>query len=173
VSTHRDPPDAPPTPAEIAEAEALRDALADPSAPRRLDAAGRAGEEAARFARAVSVAHAPRPLDADRHRAILEKVLAPPTRRTGKRLAYVLALGGAAAAAAMALLFVRSPASAVRPAAPSVSVSVEPLVPLRSTQPLFAEPFAPRGGASARIDRIAVARAADLRDNRFAAWGVR
>ena len=43
----------------------------------------------------------------------------------------------------------------------------------RSTQELFPERFAPTGGESARIDRIAMARAADLRDNEFAKWGVR
>ena len=47
------------------------------------------------------------------------------------------------------------------------------MVPTRSTQSLFEEPFAPRGGASARIDRIAMARSSDLRENRFARWGVR
>jgi hypothetical protein len=47
------------------------------------------------------------------------------------------------------------------------------LTPTRSTQALFDEPFARTGGQSARIDRIASARAADLRENRFARWGVR
>jgi len=42
----------------------------------------------------------------------------------------------------------------------------------RSTQALFDEPFHP-GEASARIDRIAVARASDLRDNQFAKWGAK
>jgi hypothetical protein len=43
----------------------------------------------------------------------------------------------------------------------------------RSTQSLFARPFAPTGGESARVDRIAMARAVDLRENEFAKWGVR
>lgn len=45
----------------------------------------------------------------------------------------------------------------------------------RSTQELFdpAEPFPARGGESARMGKIVDARAADLRANRFAAWGVR
>jgi hypothetical protein len=47
-----------------------------------------------------------------------------------------------------------------------------PLARARSTQPLFDEPFK-AGETSARIDRIAVARASDYRDNRFAKWGVR
>ncbi|HHH29569.1 MAG TPA: hypothetical protein ENK57_14655 [Polyangiaceae bacterium] len=45
----------------------------------------------------------------------------------------------------------------------------------RSTQDLFdpAEPFPARGGESERMGKIVHARAADLRANRFAAWGVR
>jgi hypothetical protein len=38
----------------------------------------------------------------------------------------------------------------------------------RSTQPLFKQPFKP-GDAAARIDRIAMARERDYRENRFAA----
>jgi hypothetical protein len=49
------------------------------------------------------------------------------------------------------------------------------LVVARSTQPLFdpTVPFGARGGESDRMERIVEARAADLRANRFAAWGVR
>jgi len=47
-----------------------------------------------------------------------------------------------------------------------------PLAKARSTQPLFDEPFK-AGETSARIDKIAIARASDYRDNRFAKWGVR
>ena len=47
-----------------------------------------------------------------------------------------------------------------------------PLARARTTQPLFVEPFK-AGEASARIDRIAAARASDYRDNRFMKWGVR
>jgi hypothetical protein len=47
-----------------------------------------------------------------------------------------------------------------------------PLAVSRSTQPLFGEPFK-AGEASARIDRIALARASDYRDNRFARWGAK
>ena len=75
--------------------------------------------------------------------------------------------GGVAMAAAIALLLGRPSADGARRA------EAEPLVPVRSTQSLFHEPFARTGGESARIDRIASARAADLRDNRFAAWGVK
>jgi hypothetical protein len=47
------------------------------------------------------------------------------------------------------------------------------IVAVRSTQTLFDAPFPRRGGESARIDRIARARGSDLRENRFARWGVR
>lgn len=50
--------------------------------------------------------------------------------------------------------------------------TMAPLARARSTQPLFDEPFKP-GETSARIDKIAIARATDFRDNRFAKWGVR
>ena len=45
----------------------------------------------------------------------------------------------------------------------------------RSADALFdaTTPFPRHGEESARIDRIASARAADLRQNRFAAWGVK
>jgi hypothetical protein len=45
----------------------------------------------------------------------------------------------------------------------------------RSTADLFdtATPFPRVGGETARVDRIANVRAAELRDNRFALWGLR
>lgn len=52
------------------------------------------------------------------------------------------------------------------------STQEAPLAKARSTQPLFDEPFK-AGETSARIDKIAIARASDYRDNRFAKWGVR
>lgn len=64
---------------------------------------------------------------------------------------------------------VARPADEPRAPAPPVE-----LIPSRSTQALFdpAKPFPRRGGESARVDRIAHARAAELRANRFAMWGV-
>ena len=58
------------------------------------------------------------------------------------------------------------------PPAPTEPVK---LIEVRSTQTLFdpTQKFPVRGGESTRMDRIAGARAADLRANRFAAWGVR
>jgi hypothetical protein len=159
-------PDAPPSAEEVAAAEALRDALGS-AAP----------NDAADFARAVSLAHAPRALDADEHRAIVERAIAARGgRKTGRarlrtRATLVAGVGASLALAATIALFVgrAQPESASLRAA----IASEPLVPVRSTQALFREPFARSGGESARIDRIALARAADLRANRFAAWGVK
>jgi hypothetical protein len=152
----------PPTAEEIAEAEALRAALADPSH----------AHAAADFARSVALAHAPPELSRQAHRAILERSIVRGEVRRERQKAratrslFVIA-GGLAMAAAIAIVVTRTMDASPPEAA------MEPLVPARSTQALFHEPFARQGGESARIDRIASARASDLRDNRFAAWGVR
>lgn len=157
-------PDAPASPEELAAAASLRDALDHGPSPG-------AENESAEIARAVHLAYAPRPLDDAEHRAIvaggiLRAEKKASSRRRGRGVA-VIVVGGLALAAAIAL-------RVTEPAPRSASViALEPLVPVRSTQPLFREPFARTGGESARIDRIASARASDLRDNRFAAWGVR
>ena len=161
-----DDPDAPASPGELRAAADLRDALSDPSRP----------HEDAELARAVSLAHAPRELSAEEHRALLERALAPTnvirlSARTGRRRLFQASgvagalFAGAAAAAAILLL----QPDADRPS-PAKAAS---LVQVRSTQPLFREPFAREGGESARIDRIAMARASDLRENEFSRWGVR
>ena len=92
------------------------------------------------------------------------------------------------AMAAGVFLFVRqmgqseAPAPASMAAATSAPAAAAPGAPppaariaSRSTTDLFdaTTPFPRSGGESARVDRIAGARAADLRANRFAAWGVR
>lgn len=68
-------------------------------------------------------------------------------------------------------------AEEARPAAARADdlTAVAAYVPSRSTDDLFDRntQFPKTGGESARIDRIAMARASDLRQNRFAAWGVR
>jgi hypothetical protein len=47
------------------------------------------------------------------------------------------------------------------------------LIPSRSTQSLFEEPFERHGGTSSRVDRISRERAKDYRSNRFLSMGVR
>lgn len=162
-------PDAPATDEELREAAALRDALGDPT---------RAHDGAA-LARAVVLAHAPasRPLDAAEHEAIVQQALGGEgvvslavarERRTRRTRQTLLAAGVSALALAAAVLVFRD-------GAPEPVAALDAQAPLRarSSQPLFHEPFAPRGGASARVDRIASARAGDLRENMFSRWDVR
>jgi hypothetical protein len=165
-------PDAPPSEEEVAASDALRRALEDPSLP----------NEAADLARAASLAHAPRPIDPEAHRRIVETALARKAPRGGRVIRVSFAAGAALALAASFALVSSlkdekaAPESAVAsaPAVPAI-----PLVRSRSTQPLFEEPFAaPRGpgapsSGSARIDRIAMARASDFRDNEYSRWGAR
>jgi hypothetical protein len=159
--------DPPPTAEELQAAIDLRDALEDPSL---------ANEDAA-LLRALALAETPRPLGQEEHRAILEDALArPPLRHSGKGpirkapgrvLRVSFGASAALAVAAAVVLFVKTGS-----APPSVGAAA-PLAAVRSTQPLFHEPFAREGGESARVDRIALARAGDFRDNEFRRWGVR
>lgn len=159
---------APLAPARHAELLAL--ALEDPFAPPNEEEA-RASErlrqaldrgddthEAAVLARALRAAVNPTPLPpaAERRAA----------RATAPRASVVYVAFGAVALAVAAgfALFL------ARPSVPAESAAE--LVPSRSTQELFREPFA-TGEASARIDRIALARERDARENRYSAWGVR
>ncbi|WP_394838525.1 hypothetical protein LVJ94_16615 [Pendulispora rubella] len=151
-----DDPDAPPSEEELRAAEALRVALEDPAL----------AHDDAEFARALALAHAPRELAPDEHQALLERALAPAGPRKRGGIVVRVAFGAAATAVSLAAAFtllVRAPELG------------EPVALTRphSTQSLFREPFSPQGGTSARIDRIATARASDLRDNQFARWGVR
>ncbi len=151
-----DLPDAPASEEELARAAELRDALGDPE---------RAHEDAD-FVRSVALSHAPRDLDLAGHDEILSRALTsrPRSRGVVVRVAFGVAMGLAAAAAVVVFLG----------QGPDLSPpGAAPLARVRSTQPLFHEPFAREGGESARIDRIAMARAGDLRDNEFKRWGVR
>jgi hypothetical protein len=166
-------PDAPASAEETTEAEDLRRAL-------ERGPQSRGESAAAELARAISLAHTPRPIGEAEHGAIVARAVArgearrPRTR--SQRLGGVITIGGGLALAAAIFLVVRTRPEGGPPtpaAASPAAASLEPLVPVRSTQPLFREPFAKTGGESARIDRITASRGADLRDNRFAAWGVR
>ncbi len=154
-------PEAPASELETHAAAELREALADPS---------RSNADAD-FARSLALAHAPRELAPEEHRAILARALARPHRSTTLRLRVVrIAFGAGAAAMALAaglVLVVRGSESGAPP------LSVDAFACVRSTQPLFREPFPTAGGESERIDRIAMARASDFRDNEFVRWGVR
>jgi hypothetical protein len=158
-------PDAPASAEELAAAAALRDALEPaPGAPPTA-------QEEADLLRALALADSPRELPAAQADALVARALETwDARRAAKRserrgVVVRVAFGAAtlALAAAAVLLFVGRPPGGTEQAA---------LVHVRSTQPLFDQPFE-RGQASARADRIATARAADLRENRFAMRGVR
>jgi hypothetical protein len=152
-----DDPDAPPSEEELAASARLREALEDPS---------KANADAD-LARALALAHSPRDIDGAEHRAIVERGVAQGSRRARSqrrgvvvRVAFGVSAGLAIAASALLFFGVRGPER--------VELAVT-----RSTQPLFPDAFPKVGGESERIDRIAMARSADLRENRFARWGVR
>ncbi|WP_437337627.1 hypothetical protein [Sorangium sp. So ce394] len=189
---------APPTKAELRAAERLRQAL-DPGAAggagierggssRELASPGEQ-DELAELAVALRAAWRPAPLAELRNRALVEAALraAPAPAPRARRIAPVTmaALSTlAAAAAAAALIFgqlreerasvARAPGAAAAPVGAAAAPRL-PLIEARSTAALFdpAAPFPREGGQTERIDRIAAARASDLRQNRYAAWGVR
>jgi hypothetical protein len=89
----------------------------------------------------------------------------PKARRSNVvRVVFGGAVASTLAMAAGALLMLRPPGGAPSPSAE--------LTATRSTETLFVEPFQV-GQTSARIDRIAMARSHDYRENRFRRWGVR
>jgi hypothetical protein len=166
-----DDPDAPPSEEEKIASARLRDALADP----------KLANADADLARALALADEPRALDLREHEQIIERAVAK-TKPRGKVIRVAFGVGTALALAATAVLVLGTldkSAEAPRPASVAAGPAPAPgpgLLQARSTQELFEEPFAKplsRGAASARIDRIAMARAGDLRENRFAMWGVR
>lgn len=162
--------DAAVTVTERREAERLRARLASGWTPDAEAEPDDPIEALVEVASALRSAHDPRPLDeVAAARALARASLGRRTAasRGGRmRLGWGLALAAAAAAA----LVVLPRSGLIGEGDPTAS-----LVPARSTQSLFdpAEPFPREGGTSDRIDRIASARRADLRQNRFTRWGIR
>jgi hypothetical protein len=154
--------DAPPTQEEIARAEELRAALEDP----------RRSDENAELARALAAAWSPRDLAPERHRGILERAFSRADARRRRARTTAASIGAGAVIALAAGVFIVLWALG-DPSGRPTGGSPFPVAFSRSTQALFAEGFSPRGGETSRIDRIATARAADLRANEFAKWGVR
>lgn len=164
--------EATPSPEELDLAHGLRDALAQGGEP------GANASDDTLLAHALRSAFAPAALDAPSHRAIVDAALAKMPaakpaqsgagvvqlrrRSTVIRVAFGVVAGGLALAASVVFVVTSAPTSG----------GDVPLARARTTQPLFSEPFKP-GETSARIDRIASARASDFRDNRFTKWGVR
>jgi hypothetical protein len=150
---------------------ALEDPLAEPTedevrASERLRVALESDETShpdAALARALRAATSPEPLAAEQAR----RLAASATPRRPNVVYVTFGAVALAAAAAFALLIVR-PGSLPGGAGASQTA----LARSRTTQDLFHERFEP-GQASARIDRIASARARDWRENQYALWGVR
>lgn len=159
--------DAPATAVESDAAQRLREAIEHPRA-------GDRDEPDIEVLDALVSAYRPRAIDPLRNELLITRALkrAPQGTSSRRALPFVTAavLGVAAMAAGVALYL--RPATDV-----PVATNVAPptLQRSRSTAELFdaATPFPRAGGESARVDRIANARAAELRDNRFALWGVR
>jgi len=174
--------DATPSAEEQELAAALRDSLATGTS----TAATTPAHATVQLAHALRSAFAPAALDPAEHDAIIQvalakmpadKELAPEAEKQASnviamrgreararvvRVAFGFVAGGLALAASIFFVVTSAPGPG----------SEAPLAKARTTQPLFSEPFKP-GETSARIDRIASARAADFRDNQFAKWGVR
>lgn len=160
---------------------ALEDPLAEPSeeelieSGRLRDALEQGTPDAdANLLRALGASFAAAPPEVSEEAAVeraLEAALpqepARPARRSNVVYAVFGASGAVLAAAAAVALFIGTSRSSAPPAA-QASAYVEP----HSTASLFAERFE-TGDTTARVDLIASVRSRDLRDNRYAAWGVR
>lgn len=148
-------PFAPASAEELVESERLRQALDD-----------HGDHEDARLARALSAAFAPN-LDPPRREPKL--TAAQPPKRVGRVIFY--RFGGVAAALAVAAAVFLRLVPANRESATAPDLAALALAQSRSTAALFHADSA--GAPSERIDRIASVRSRDLRDNRYALWGVR
>jgi hypothetical protein len=151
----------PPTPAELAAAERLRAALEMVEKPAPAD-------PEADLARSLRLLGSPPPLDPAKNDVLIAQALRGSSRRGGT---VVYATFGAAAVLALAAGFAvvfgsGGPRIDGESRAPSLALS-------RPSGDLFDTSFPTKGGTTARVDRIASARAREYRDNRFAAWGAR
>jgi hypothetical protein len=165
--------DAPPTKLEQRAADRLREALDG----------GDAQDELAELAGSLRAAWRPAPLSELQSRSLIERALSATAGRRPRRIAPVTmaALSTLAALAAGVALLLgevgeeRAPAASAPRGPAAESARRAALIPARTTASLFdpATPFPREGGQTARIDRVAAVRAADLRENRYAAWGVR
>ncbi len=158
--------------AETRAAGELRDALATRAADHPLVG----------IAFALKHAHAPRPIDDIKNEALLRPALKLSSLASRRRVAVGSVLGVLAVAAAFLGLYItqpamfgadtHAPAAALAPAPPP-DAFLPGMVEVHSTSELFQpEDFPRTGGATSRIDRISQARQADLRQNRFASWGL-
>jgi hypothetical protein len=156
-------PLAPASEEEIAESERLR---------RALD--GEAEHPDLPLVRALRAAAQPKKLDELAAERAVKKALGKgsPARR-GNVLFVSFGAAATAIAALAAAWFV-----ALRPAldtagSGNVRAAIHDLALSRSTAAMFQDPFVTTTTTTERVDKIALARARDLRSNRYAQWGVR
>jgi hypothetical protein len=152
------------SPAERREASALAAALAENGEGELMD-----------LARALTAA-AGRDIDELSHQRILKRLAAAPARPVRRWRPIVGAIVAMAAGVALLLagpLADRLPSAGRDAAQVQAGLAVSFIAP-RSTEELFdpGEPFPVKGGESDRIGRMVSARSADVRANRFRAWGV-
>jgi hypothetical protein len=153
--------EAPPTPEELAQAEALRLALEDPSL----------SDPHAELARAIALAHSPKDIAHETHERLIAQAQLKLKKPASGGQVIRVAFGGVMATLALAagvFLFVRAQSTITVHTSTGLSLAHR-----RSTQNLFSEKFPTQGGASTRIQRIATAREREMRSNRFAQWGVK
>lgn len=166
--------------AETRAAAELRDALDVLDGRPRLETRA-ADHPLVGIAYALKHAHAPRPIDDIKNEALLRPALKLSSLASRRRVAFGAVLGTLAVAAAFLGLYATQPAMfGARTEAPAAALAPPPpdsfvpgMVEVHSTSELFQpEDFPRTGGATSRIDRISQARQADLRQNRFASWGL-
>jgi hypothetical protein len=143
----------PPTEEELVESERLR---------RELEVKHSTHPDV-ELARALHHAVDPRPLDPFTHRRILDQAVPKHSYRWYQRAEVYIAL---AAAAAVLIAFV---SLRTQNTAPPAAALVQP----HSTQGLFKDAFPKEGDTSKRMDAIVASRNRDLRNNRYARWGVK
>lgn len=159
-------PFAEPSEEEVRESARLRQALEN-------DDGGHPDVELARVLRSAVKPSAPRT------EAAVDPSRAP--RATGRVIYATFGAVALAAAAGFALLVAGPRSAPVASRTPSAPAAVEMtagavarpgrLLPSRTTGDLFSERFT-TGGTTERVDRIALAREHELRDNLYAKWGV-
>jgi len=159
--------EAPADAAEIKAADGLRRAL-DGSP------ADRAEHPLASLAGALRAAHAPGSIAEIRNEALLRPALRG-RAGGGPRVLYGAVAGALALAAGIAGLWI----SGASDGPDTPAASLDGMVEVRSTAPLFSVEDFPQGmgpdrkdTTSERIDKITSARSADLRNNRYRAWGL-
>ena len=148
-------------PQELARAKALADALDHDRGASSEDA----DHDLVELARSLRAAHLPSALAPAEHQKILSRALAAAPRAASRGRVIRVSFGVASAlalAAGLAFMITRPRADGGL----SGEDVTATLVRSRSTASLFVTPFKPGDGA-ARIDRIAVARERDYRENHF------